>query len=78
MQRGILLIITGDNMKLLEYLYENGITVTGFARRLGVNRCTLSLVANNKRRASPILAVKIEKETNGVITRKQLRPDIFL
>lgn len=65
-------------MELLEYLYENGITVTGFARRLGVNRCTLSLVANNKRPASPILAVKIEKETNGVITRKQLRPDIFL
>ena len=64
-------------MRLLQYLNDQGITIAGLARRLGVTRTTLSLIANEKRKASPQLALKIEKETQGAVTKEELRPDIF-
>ena len=38
----------------------------------------ISLIISGKRKASPMLALAIEKATNGLVTRQELRPDIFL
>jgi len=38
----------------------------------------MSLVIHGHRKPSPRLAIMIEKATQGLILRKDLRPDIFL
>lgn len=37
----------------------------------------LSQIASGHRKASPSLAKKIEAETNGVVSKFSLRPDIY-
>jgi DNA-binding transcriptional regulator YdaS (Cro superfamily) len=36
------------------------------------------LIMNGSRKASPELSLKIEKATQGLVKRSELRPDIFL
>jgi DNA-binding transcriptional regulator YdaS (Cro superfamily) len=44
---------------------------------LGVSPTWISLIMHKKRKVSPQLAKKIEKATQGLVTAKELRPDIF-
>jgi DNA-binding transcriptional regulator YdaS (Cro superfamily) len=37
----------------------------------------MALIIAGRRKASPVLALSIEKATNGLVTRQELRPDIF-
>ena len=52
-------------------------SVTEMAAYLGVTTTWLSLLINKHRRPSPELSIKIEKATQGLVTRLELRPDIF-
>jgi len=47
------------------------------AQYLGVTATWLSLLIHGHRRPSPELAVKIEEATQGLVTRKDLRADLF-
>lgn len=49
----------------------------GLAHKLGVSRVYLSQIAarQNGRLPSPALCVRIEEESDRVVTRQELRPD---
>jgi DNA-binding transcriptional regulator YdaS (Cro superfamily) len=47
------------------------------AEYLGITQTWLGILIKKKRRCSPELAKKIEKATQGLVTAKELRPDIF-
>ena len=44
---------------------------------LGISLTYLGLLQRKARRPSAELAKKIEKATQGLVTRKELRPDLF-
>jgi DNA-binding transcriptional regulator YdaS (Cro superfamily) len=44
---------------------------------LGITQTWLGLLMRKAKRPSPELAKKIEKATQGLVTAKELRPDIF-
>lgn len=48
------------------------------AAHLGITPTWLSLLIAGRRKASPVLAMSIEVATSGLVTRKDLRPDIFI
>lgn len=63
-------------MDLRTYARKHG----GFpqvARQLGFNAEFLRQVAKERRRVSAEAAVSIELLTHGLVTREELRPDIF-
>ena len=47
------------------------------AEYLGITQTWLGLLIRKARRPSPELAKKIEKATQGLVTKKELRPDLF-
>ena len=47
------------------------------AEYLGITPTWLSLLMSGRKRASPLLAVKIEEATQKLVTREELRPDLF-
>ena len=47
------------------------------AEHLGITPTWLSLLMSGRKRASPLLCVKIEEATQQLVTRKELRPDLF-
>lgn len=47
------------------------------AEHLRITPTWLSLIISGKRQASPVLALDLEKATGGLVTRQELRPDIF-
>lgn len=47
------------------------------AEHLGITQTWLGLLIRKARRPSPELAKKIEKATQGLVTKKELRPDLF-
>jgi hypothetical protein len=47
------------------------------ARALGISKTWLSLVISGRQAASPELCVAIERLTKGVVSRRNLRPDVF-
>jgi DNA-binding transcriptional regulator YdaS (Cro superfamily) len=47
------------------------------AEHLGITQTWLGLLLREARKPSPELAKKIEKATQGLVTAKELRPDIF-
>jgi DNA-binding transcriptional regulator YdaS (Cro superfamily) len=47
------------------------------ANYLGISPTWLYLIMSGKRKASALLASKIEKATQGLVTRVELRPDLF-
>lgn len=47
------------------------------AEFLGISATWLSLIIANRRVASAVLSKKIEKATQGLVKRKDLRPDLF-
>ena len=44
---------------------------------LGVSKTWISLIANGHKVPSASLAYQIEQQTDGRVTRKELRPDLF-
>jgi DNA-binding transcriptional regulator YdaS (Cro superfamily) len=48
------------------------------AQYLGISPTWLGQLLSGVRLASPKLAVSIEKATQGLVTRAELRPDLFL
>ena len=66
-------------MNLQEYFKEEPKgSINEMAVFLGVTPTWMSLVIHGHRKPSPKLAIMIEKATQGLILRKDLRPDIFL
>ena len=47
------------------------------AEHLGITPTWLFLIMTGRKRPSPLLCVKIEEATQGLITKKELRPDLF-
>lgn len=47
------------------------------AHSLGICKTWLSLLISGRRKPSAALSAAIEKYTNGEVTRKDLRPDLF-
>jgi DNA-binding transcriptional regulator YdaS (Cro superfamily) len=66
------------NVTLEEYFVgEPRGAKTEMAQYLGISDVWLSMLIRGKRRASASLCKKIEKATQGLVKRKELRPDIF-
>jgi DNA-binding transcriptional regulator YdaS (Cro superfamily) len=47
------------------------------AEYLKISPTWMALIIAGRRKASPVLSLAIEKATNGMVTRQELRPDIF-
>jgi DNA-binding transcriptional regulator YdaS (Cro superfamily) len=47
------------------------------AKDLGITRTWMSQLISGRHLCSPELAVEIERLTQGAVTRKELRPDLF-
>ena len=52
-------------------------TKVAMARALGISKVWLSILIAGTHKASPELCVRIEKYTDGAVSRFNLRPDIF-
>jgi DNA-binding transcriptional regulator YdaS (Cro superfamily) len=48
------------------------------AEYLGITDTYISLLIHNKRRPSPHMAIRIEAATQGLVTRQDLRPDLYI
>ena len=48
-----------------------------FAQKIEITQTYLGMLIKKTRKPSPALSVKIEKATKGLVTAKELRPDIF-
>lgn len=57
-------------------LFDNN--QSALARRLGVQQSLVNYWLYSKKDVPPKRAVQIEAVTNGQVTRKELRPDLFL
>lgn len=44
---------------------------------LGITVNYISLLINERRKASPKLAIAIEQATQGLVSKKELRPDVY-
>lgn len=62
-------------MKLNEYLDKQEISQSSFATKIGVTQGMVYQWLTRSRPVSPEKCVAIEKETNGKVSRKDLRPD---
>lgn len=66
-------------MTLLEYFStEPRGAKHEMAQYLGITDTYMSLLIHGKRRPSPSMAVKIDQATQGLVTKRELRPDIFV
>ncbi len=63
------------SMKLKTYLVDRGISQRKFSEILGIHYMYLNMIINRKRRPSPSLAARIEKETDGAINFRELLLD---
>jgi len=48
------------------------------ATYLDITATYMSLLIHGKRRASPHMAINIELATQGLVTRRYLRPDLYI
>lgn len=59
-------------MTLKEYLKLRQISVNEFAKDVGIDYTYVSRLKNGERRPSPDVALRIEKATQGMVTRMDL------
>ena len=52
-------------------------TIESVCERAGTNLAYFKQIAYGHRKPSPALARRLEQESEGAMTRRQLRPDIF-
>lgn len=65
-------------MTLAEYLKQRPRgELTRVARQVGVSKTWMSLIKNKRVVPSAVLCAALEQITNGLVTRKELRPDLF-
>jgi DNA-binding transcriptional regulator YdaS (Cro superfamily) len=65
-------------MTLLEYFKEEPIGAKKeMAEYLGITQAWMAMLINDRAKCSPALAKRIEDATQGLVTRKELRPDLF-
>jgi DNA-binding transcriptional regulator YdaS (Cro superfamily) len=65
-------------MNLKEYFAEEPYgSKKEMAEHLGITQTWLSLLLRGARRPSPELTKRIERATQGLVTAKELRPDLF-
>lgn len=64
-------------MQLKDYLGSRRGEQRKLANLLGISPTWMNLLVSGKRDCSPELAVAIEQATNGQVTRRDMRPDIF-
>lgn len=65
-------------MTLLEYFAEEPTgAVSEMADYLGITPTWMSLLIHQHRKPSAALSVKIERATQGLVKREDLRPDLF-
>jgi DNA-binding transcriptional regulator YdaS (Cro superfamily) len=65
-------------MNLKEYFDDEPLGAKKeMAEYLGISQTWLSLLIKCKKQPSPKLAKKIERATQGLVTKKTLRPDLF-
>lgn len=60
-------------MNLREYLFFEKLSVTNFAKKIGISRTHLTAVISKKTRPSLHLSKLIEIETKGKVTLDELR-----
>lgn len=66
-------------MKLKDYFStEPKGSIMEMAAHLGITQTWMSLLIHERREPSAALSVKIEKATQGLVKRQDLRPDLFL
>lgn len=66
-------------MTLNEYFKDEPIgAISEMADYLGISRVWMSLLIHEKKKPSHILAKRIEIATQGLVTKEELRPDVFL
>ena len=66
------------DMNLKQYFEEEPIgAIKEMAEHLGVTQSWMSLLIHEKRKPSAALAKRLEEATQGLVTRKELRPDLF-
>lgn len=59
------------------YCKKHGLSGSAFGRRVGTSKFTACRLVKGSHKASPKLALAIEKKTRGEVTVYDLRPDIF-
>ena len=59
-------------MELLQYLKNNGISQSSFARKINLDRISLNRIVLKKQRPRLITAMKIQNETYGKVTCQEL------
>lgn len=65
-------------MTLIEYFKDEPRgSKAEMSEHLKISHTWLSLLMKGERRASAALCMKIEKATQGLVKRKELRPDLF-
>lgn len=64
-------------MKPIERAIEIFKTQSALAEAVGTSQSFVNQIVNGRRPIPPKLARKIEEATKGVVTRSDLRPDIF-
>ncbi|MCP4342922.1 MAG: helix-turn-helix domain-containing protein [Desulfobulbaceae bacterium] len=62
-------------MRLKTYIDEIG--QSAFARQIGVSKQTVNHWVHGRQKPTPEKARIIEVRTDGVVTREDVRPDIF-
>jgi len=66
------------NMTLTEYFStEPRGAKLEMAEHLGITPTWLFLIMTGRKRPSPLLCVRIEEATQQLVTKKELRPDLF-
>ena len=65
-------------MNLKQYFDEEPIgAIKEMAEYLGVTQSWMSLLIHERRKPSAALSKRIEEATQGLVTRRELRPDLF-
>ena len=54
-------------MDLRKYLFENRISQTSFAKKIGYNKNSLALIYHGKRKPGKGMALAIKYATNGLV-----------
>jgi len=66
-------------MTLYEYFKSEPLgSIAEMADYLGVSRVWMSKLIHNRSQPSIMLAIRIQKATQGLVTKEELRPDVFL
>lgn len=64
-------------MTLSDYLAREGLTFTEAATALKCTSQYISRICRGERQPSPALTLLIEQWTDGEVTRRDLRPDVY-